>query len=95
MVLCFGRVPRISEFFGLVVYMYWFDTQRHHQPHFHVRHQGAEGVFALDGTPLDGDLGRRANRLVAEWAEEREAELREAWRRAENGEEIPWILPLR
>jgi hypothetical protein len=52
-------------------------------------------VFALDGTPLDGDLGRRANRLVAEWAEEREAELREAWRRAENGEEIPWILPLR
>ena len=22
-------VPRVSEFFGMSVYMYWFDTQKH------------------------------------------------------------------
>lgn len=88
-------MPRISEFFGLAIYMYWFDTQRHQRPHFHVRYQGAEAVYALDGTPIEGDLGRRANRLVAEWAEERSEEIGAAWRHASQGKEIPWILPLR
>lgn len=86
---------RVSEFFGLVVYMYWFDTQKHRTPHFHVRYQGAEAVYALNGIPIEGDLGGRANRLVAEWADERYSEIREAWARASRGEEIPWIMPLR
>ncbi len=42
------------------------DTQRHREPHFHVRHQGAEAVFRIDGTRLDGNPGPRAERLVAE-----------------------------
>ena len=45
-------MPRISEFFGMTICMYWFDTQKHKVPHFHVRHQGAEAVFSLDGLPL-------------------------------------------
>jgi hypothetical protein len=81
-------VPRISEFFGLII-------QKHHVPHVHVRHQGAEGVFGLDGTRLEGALGPRAERLVAEWCAEREVELREAWKCAASGREIPWVLPLR
>ena len=71
-------MPRISEFFGLTIYMYWFDMQRHHVPHFHVRYQGAEAVFRLDGTRLEGDLGRRVDRLVADWCAERSQELRDA-----------------
>lgn len=59
-------MPRLSEFFGLAVYMYWFDTQKHHVPHFHVRYQGSEAVYALNGTCIDGDLGPRAHRLVVE-----------------------------
>jgi hypothetical protein len=94
-VLSFATVPRISEFFGLVVYMYWLDTQKHKQPHFHVRHQGAEAVFSLDGTLLEGDLGPRAHRLVREWAAERDAEIQHAWACASSGREIPWILPIR
>jgi len=88
-------MPRISEFFGMVVYMYWFDTQKHQRPHFHVRYQGLEAVFALDGTLLEGDLGPRAHRLVAEWAEQRRTGIAEAWERASAGKELPWVLPLR
>jgi len=87
-------VPRISEFFGLAVYMYWFDTQKHHVPHFHVRYQGAEAVYGLDGAVLEGDLGPRANRLVSEWCVERKAELARAWEAAMAGREIPWVRPL-
>jgi hypothetical protein len=88
-------VPRISEFFGLTVYMYWFDVQKHHTPHIHVRYQGAEAVFQLDGTLLEGSLGARAERLVAEWCEERRQDLEHAWNHAVAGKEIPWVLPLR
>jgi hypothetical protein len=88
-------VPRIAEFFGLSVHMYWFDTQKHHEPPFHVRHQGLEAVFALDGRLLEGDLGPRAHRLVQEWAVERAAEIRGAWQCAVQGREIPWVLPIR
>ncbi len=54
-------MPRISEFFGLTVYMYWFDNQKHSVAHIHVRYQGAEGVYGLDGTRIDGNLGLRVD----------------------------------
>jgi hypothetical protein len=87
-------VPRISEFFGMTVYMYWLDTQRHHSPHVHVRYQGNEAVFSLEGQLLEGDIGSRARRLVEEWCEERASELESAWKAAIAGKEIPWVLPL-
>lgn len=93
--LCYAFVvPRISEFFGMAVYMYWFDQQKHKQPHFHVRYRGCEAVFALDGSLLEGNLGGRAHRLIGEWCVERREELAFAWERASNGQEIPWVLPL-
>ena len=75
--------------------MYWFDVQKHHQPHIHVRYGGAEAVFALDGTLLEGEIGARARRLVAEWCAERAGELQFAWEQACSGKEIPWVAPLR
>ena len=29
-------MPVISMFFGLIIRMYFFDTDRHHEPHVHV-----------------------------------------------------------
>jgi hypothetical protein len=75
--------------------MYWFDMQKHRIPHFHVRYQGAEAVYALDGRLLEGNLGSRAHRLVLEWVDERGNDLRRAWECAANGKEIPWVLPIR
>jgi hypothetical protein len=81
-------MPKISESFGMTV-------QKHRQPHFHVRFGGEEAVFGLDGSLLEGDIGRRAGRLVSEWCAERSEELRIAWERASSGKEIPWVAPLR
>lgn len=87
-------MPRISEFFGLVVYMYWFDTQKHQLPHIHVRYQGAEAVFSLDGRLLEGTLGSRAEKLVQDWCSQRTQALDAAWECAIAGKELPWVLPL-
>jgi len=90
-----GLVPRISEFFGIVIYMYWFDEQKHKRPHFHARFAGEEAVFDLSGRCMEGDIGARAARLVEEWCRERSIELRAAWAAAAAGKEIPWVAPLR
>ena len=87
-------MPRISEFFGIVIMMYWFDTQKHKKPHFHARYSGKEAVFGLSGNLMEGNLGNRANILVKDWCQERQEDLEEAWRLASTGKEVPWITPL-
>ena len=79
----------------MAVYMYWFDTQKHHMSHIHVRYRGVEAVFDLAGRVLEGDLGARAERLITEWCLERSVELEAAWQCAAAGKELPLVLPLR
>ena len=86
---------KISEFFGIMIYMYWFDNQKHKLPHFHARYQGAEAVFSLEGNCIEGRLGNRASKLIQEWAQENSQELEEAWQMAIHGKEVPWITPLK
>jgi hypothetical protein len=63
-------------------------------PHFHAMHSGVMAAFDLEGQLIAGSLGKRANKLVKEWASERQAELQKAWSCANNGKEIPWIKPI-
>lgn len=87
-------VPRISEFFGITIYMYWYDFQKHNIPHFHARYAGREAVYDLSGNLLEGDVGQRAHRLIEEWTGERKTELQNAWKQAMEGKEVPWVSPL-
>jgi hypothetical protein len=88
-------MPKVSEFFGIVILMYWKDNKRHHQAHFHARYGGEEAVFNFNGDILAGAMSRRASKLVKEWAKERKTELNFAWEQALNGKEIPWIAPIK
>jgi hypothetical protein len=38
-------MPRISQFFGVVIYMYFND---HRPPHFHAEYGEFEAVYAID-----------------------------------------------
>jgi hypothetical protein len=50
-------MPALSMFFGLIVYMYAKDDQRHYTPHIHVEYQDDEAVFSIpDGELLEGKL---------------------------------------
>jgi hypothetical protein len=52
-------MPRISEFFGIIILMYWKDVKRHHRPHFHVRYSGEEAAVDFNGNILSGQLSPR------------------------------------
>lgn len=85
-------VPRLSEFYGLSVFMYWRD---HAPPHFHVEYGEAEALILVDdGTVYAGTLPRRALRLVREWRALHRDELVEAWDRVSRREDPGTIEPL-
>ncbi len=75
--------------------MYWFDTQKHKKPHFHARYQGLEAVFDLDGNPIKGVLSPTAARLIKQWCQKNSHDIYEAWEKAKQGKELPWISPLK
>ena len=40
-------MPTISSFFGVIIYLYFFDDERHGLPHIHAKYQGQEAVFSI------------------------------------------------
>jgi hypothetical protein len=85
-------MPRLCEFYGIVVYMYRPD---HPPAHFHVRYGDHWAQVAIDGgTILNGELPARAFRLVQEWASLHQAELTENWELAQSLKPLAPIEPL-
>ncbi len=74
-------MPTISEFFGILIRMYWDD---HPPPHFHAiygEHEAQYNVVTLD--VIHGSLPRRAHALVVEWASLHKDELMKNWDRCQ------------
>jgi hypothetical protein len=86
------KVPRISEFYGIVISMYYRD---HAPPHFHAQYGEFEAVFGIDPVRvIDGRIPRRARGFVVEWATIHQEELRQSWARAQRREQPDRIAPL-
>jgi hypothetical protein len=85
-------MPRISQFFGISIYMYYND---HMPPHFHAEYGEHEGLYTIDTLELlRGGLPRRAHTLVVEWAIAHRGELRANWERAREAVGLQPIDPL-
>ena len=85
-------MPRISEFYGIAIYMYFND---HAPPHFHAEYGKDEAQFAIDSLDvLVGSIPRRSKSLVLEWASLYRGELRENWELARQGLPLNEIPPL-
>lgn len=76
-------MPRVSDFYGIAIYMYYND---HAPPHFHAEHAEYEVLLTIDTLQiLRGGLRRRALALVLEWAAAHQVELRVNWDLARQG----------
>lgn len=85
-------MPRISDFYGIAIYMYFGD---HAPPHFHAQYAEHEALIVIeDGRVLRGDLPPRALRLVREWLEAHRDELEANWRLAHEPAPLERIDPL-
>lgn len=85
-------MPRIAEFYGIAVYMYFLD---HAPPHFHAIYGRYDAEVAISTSDIiKGTLPGRAERLVREWSEQHRRELEENWDLARAHQPLKPIPPL-
>ena len=85
-------MPEVSRFYGIVVHIFYSD---HAPPHFHAKYVGKEILVSIqDMTVLEGRFPPRALGMVMEWAAIHQAELLDAWNRAQQHELPGKIAPL-
>jgi hypothetical protein len=60
-------MPEISRFYGIIIRMFFND---HSPPHFHASYSEYTAQINIDsGNIINGELPKRALRLVQEWTE--------------------------
>lgn len=70
-------MPRISEFYGIVILMFWND---HNPPHFHAIYGEFEVLINItDFSVYAGEVPGRAYGLIMEWALMHKKELLHNW----------------
>jgi hypothetical protein len=84
-------VPRLSAFYGIVIYMYRPD---HPPPHFHAQYGDHVAQIELESLAiLNGSLPPRALRLVRDWAQLHPDEPAANWQLAQALEPLVAIEP--
>jgi hypothetical protein len=79
-------MPTISMFYGLLIRMFFFDTEKHNVPHIHAEFQGEVAVYSIpEGELLAGHLPPKKHKLVVAWIAIHEDELIADWDLAVNG----------
>jgi len=63
-------MPAISMFYGLIIYLYYYDNKKHTIPHLHVECQGKEAVVSIaDSELIEGEINPKKMKLLAAWIE--------------------------
>ena len=89
-------VLQISSFYGITIWMYYDEALHGGHPHFHARYGDDEASVDIESLDvIAGGLPPRARRLVVEWAEARQAQLRGNWARARAHRPLVPIEPLK
>ncbi len=50
-------MPVISMFYGLIIYIYYYDNKKHTIPHLHFEYQGKEAIVRIaDSEIIEGEI---------------------------------------
>ena len=71
-------MPEITRFYGIVIKIFF--RGEHNPPHIHAVYGEHNGVFEISTMEMiEGDLPRKAIKLVQEWGESYKDDLQEMW----------------
>jgi len=89
-------MPVISMFYGIIVRMFFMDTDKHHAPHIHVQYAEETAVIRIpDGVVLEGEIKSPKLKLIQAWIEIHQDELMADWQISVEGQPVFRIQPLR
>ncbi len=76
-------------FYGIIVYLYFFDNKQHNLPHIHAKYQDEEAIISIpDGEIMEGKLPQNKFKLIQAWIEIHKEELMADWALASQGEPV-------
>ncbi len=86
-------MPRVSEFFGITIYMYYRD---HAPPHFHAFYSEYEVEINIKTLEIiKGKMPPKIKKLILEWSKIYQKELKKNWELLKQREPLKKILPLK
>lgn len=89
-------MPTISMFYGIIISLFFFDNEKHHNPHIHARYGEFNASIDIETAEiLDGEIPNKQLRLVQAWIEIHRDELLADWALAVDGETPFKIEPLK
>lgn len=81
-------MPLISQFYGILIYMYREINSNHNQPHIHIKFNEYEMSMTIKGVAINGKLPKKQKKLVEAWIELHMDELNATWYALNNDGEV-------
>lgn len=88
-------MPVISQFYGIVVQMFFKEDGQHHMPHIHIMYNEYNSVYDFNANKLEGEIPKKQAKLVEAWITLHSEELYSLWNLMKNGEDYFKIEPLK
>lgn len=55
-------LPIISQFYGILIKMFYYDNKKHHIPHIHTQYCEFNGVFDLNGNLIKRHYAKKTTK---------------------------------
>ena len=87
-------MPIISQFYGIIVSMYFDDKNKHNMPHIHLRYNEYKAVYNFEAELISGNLPTKQTKLVEAWIIIHKEELITLWKLMQDEGKMFKIKPL-
>ena len=89
-------MPIISQFYGIVVTMYYHEEKgKHHIPHIHIRYNNDKVIYDFECNIIEGNIPYKQKRIIEAWIVIHREELITLWNMMQEGKEYFKIEPLK
>lgn len=85
-------MPEICRFFGIIIYLYWKD---HNPPHIHFTYGSQNCTISVIDRVVSGTAPVKVINKVNQWLDLHEDEILSLWEKAQRGEKLGRIEPLK
>ena len=88
-------MPIISQFYGIIIKMFFNDTVQHNLPHLHAEYAEYSATIDLSGNLIEGNLPSKQQKMVEAWILIHHDELVAVWKTLQSDGEYFKIDPLK
>ena len=85
-------MPQISFFYGIIILMNFSD---HAPAHFHAWYGEYKVIVHIESAVVKGEMPGRALKMILEWLDLHREELMDNWQKAQAGNQLEKIAPLK